>query len=118
MLHAFGSFLGKKKIGSFGDISCFSFDGIKNITSAEGGAIVTNDLNILERARDIRTLGIKGDSINRYQKKRTWSFQVEEQGWRYHMSDLNAALGISQLSRFPSLAKKDRNLPKNMMIIY
>ena len=110
--HAFGSFLGKKKIGSFGDISCFSFDGIKNITSAEGGAIVTNDLNILERARDIRTLGIKGDSINRYQKKRTWSFQVEEQGWRYHMSDLNAALGISQLSRFPSLAKKRQKLAK------
>tara|TARA_B100000035_G_scaffold313321_1_gene326762 strand:+ start:3557 stop:4672 length:1116 start_codon:yes stop_codon:yes gene_type:complete len=110
--HAFGSFLGKKKIGSFGDVSCFSFDGIKNITSAEGGAIVTNDLNIIKRARDIRTLGVKGDSINRYQKKRTWNFQVEEQGWRYHMSDLNAALGISQLSRFSSFAKKRQKLAK------
>ena len=67
--HAFGSFLGKKKIGSFGDVSCFSFDGIKNITSAEGGAIVTNDLNIIERARDIRTLGLKEIALIGIRKK-------------------------------------------------
>ena len=110
--HAFGSYLGKKKIGSFGDISCFSFDGIKNITSGEGGAIVSNDEEIIKKARDLRTLGVIGDSINRYQKKRTWSFDVKEQGWRYHMIDLNAALGISQFERFSKISKKRQSLAK------
>ena len=43
--HAFGSFYKNKKIGSIGDINCFSFDGIKNITSGEGGCVVTKDKN-------------------------------------------------------------------------
>ena len=60
--HAFGTKVNGKKIGSFGDITCFSFDGIKNITTGEGGCLVTASKKILSRARDIRLLGIENES--------------------------------------------------------
>ena len=112
--HAFGSFYHKKKIGSFGDISCFSFDGIKNITSGEGGCIVTNDKKILKKISDARVLGVEGESKKKYLKSRSWDFDVKEQGWRYHLSDLNAAIGRAQLKRF----KKFSNIRQNLAIQY
>ena len=104
--HAFGSYYKQKLIGSFGDIACFSFDGIKNITTGEGGCLVTNDKKVLQNAKDIRLLGVKNDTEKRYSGHRSWIYNVEQQGWRYHMSDINTALGIAQLKRFKVLAKK------------
>ena len=110
--HAFGSTLNNKKIGSFGDITCFSFDSIKNISCGEGGAIISKDNAFLQKASDIRTLGIEGDSKRRYQKKRTWFFNIKSQGYRYHMNDINAALGNAQLKRFSTFANKRQRLAK------
>jgi dTDP-4-amino-4,6-dideoxygalactose transaminase len=110
--HAFGSKYKNKKIGSFGDITCFSFDGIKNITCGEGGAIISNDKKFLKRASDVRTLGIEGDSKRRYLKQRTWSFDIKSQGYRYHMSDMNAAIGVVQLKRLPTFIKKRQSSSK------
>ena len=75
--HAFGTIYKKRKVGSFGDISCFSFDGIKNITSGEGGCIVTNDKRVFNRSRDIRLLGITNDSEKRYLGHRSWISDVK-----------------------------------------
>ena len=97
--HALGSQEGNELVGSFGDIVCFSFDGIKNITSGEGGCIVTSDEKVSRRVKDIRLLGVMNDSEARYSGKRSWEFDVNEQGWRYHMSDLMAAIGIEQLKK-------------------
>jgi dTDP-4-amino-4,6-dideoxygalactose transaminase len=108
--HAFGSTYHGRRVGSFGDIACFSFDGIKNITSGEGGCVVTDDEAILEHVRDARLLGVKNDTIKRYANQRSWDFDVTEQGWRYHMSDLMAAIGINQLQRFPEMAVMRQNL--------
>ncbi len=110
--HAFGSRYQGRLVGSFGDISCFSFDGIKNITSGEGGCIVSDDLNIHQRSSDLRLLGVEGDTQQRFKKKRSWDFDVRHQGWRYHMSDLMAALGSSQLDRFIHSAKTRQSLAK------
>ena len=88
-----------KKIGSFGDIVCFSFDGIKNITSGEGGCIVTSDSKIAEYVRDARLLGVKKDTENRFYGKRSWDFDVTHQGYRYHMSNLFASIGRAQLKK-------------------
>ncbi len=97
--HAFGgSYLGKK-VGSFGDTICFSFDGIKNITCGEGGAVFSSDPQVLERIKDARLLGVMKDSEKRYKNERSLEFDVVEQGWRYHMSDIMAAIGRVQLSR-------------------
>lgn len=106
--HAFGCEHRGRKIGSFGDVACFSFDGIKNITSGEGGALVTGDTEIAERARDARLLGVHKDTEKRYAGERSWEFDVTDQGWRYHMSDLMAAIGRVQLRRFEEEFKPKR----------
>jgi dTDP-4-amino-4,6-dideoxygalactose transaminase len=98
--HAFGCEYNNKKIGSFGDIICFSFDGIKNITSGEGGAIVTSDKKVLSFVKDGRLLSIEKDSEKRYLGQRSWDFDVKRQGYRYHMSNIFAAIGRIQLLKF------------------
>ena len=110
--HAFGTIYNGKRVGSFGDISCFSFDGIKNMTSGEGGCIVTNDEDLLAEIQDSRLLGVTKDTENRYNNKRSWIFEVKNQGWRYHMSNIMAAIGMEQLKKFPKIAKKRQNLAK------
>ena len=92
--HAFGSNFQDKRIGSFGDIACFSFDGIKNITSGEGGCIVSDDLRFIDKVKDLRLLGVINDSEKRFKGERSWDFDSIHQGWRYHMSNIMAAIGI------------------------
>lgn len=108
--HAFGTTYKNKKIGSQGDIACFSFDGIKNITSGEGGCISTKDKKVIDYIKDARLLGVINDTQKRYKNKRSLKFDVSIQGWRYHMSNLNAAIGIVQLKRFEQLSKKRKFL--------
>lgn len=110
--HAFGSSLGGRRIGSFGDISCFSFDGIKNITSGEGGCVVSADQTVLRRVRDARLLGVEKDSDQRYAGQRSWEFDVTAQGWRYHMSNVMAAIGLAQLARAGELAGARQRLAR------
>lgn len=110
--HAFGTEYGGKRIGGFGDIACFSFDGIKNITSGEGGCIVTDDEQVLKKLRDMRLLGVEKDTDRRYSGERSWEFDVTAQGWRYHMSNIMAAIGLEQLKRFPEFAEKRKALAK------
>lgn len=110
--HAFGTVHQGKRVGSFGDIACFSFDGIKNITSGEGGCIVTDDPEVLRKMRDARLLGVEKDTEKRYTGQRSWEFDVTEQGWRYHMSNIMAAIGIEQLKRFPQMAATRQRLAR------
>lgn len=108
--HAFGSTHRGARVGAAGDITCFSFDGIKNITSGEGGCVVTSDQDVLRRIRDARLLGVEKDSERRYAGERSWEFDVSAQGWRYHMSDIMAAIGLVQLGRLEEFAEKRRAL--------
>ncbi len=110
--HAFGTTYKSKRIGGFGDIACFSFDGIKNITSGEGGCIVTEDPVVLQKVRDARLLGVEKDTEMRYSGLRSWNFDVHCQGWRYHMSNIMAAIGIEQLKKFPQFAKRRQDLAR------
>ena len=110
--HAFGTIYNKKLIGSFGDIVCFSFDGIKNITTGEGGCVVSQDKRIIQKIQDSRLLGIHKDSEKRYKKARSWDFNVTDQGWRYHMSNIMAAIGKIQLKRFKFLSNKRKSLAR------
>lgn len=108
--HAFGTIHKGRRVGGFGDIACFSFDGIKNITSGEGGCIVSADPKVLQRVRDARLLGVEKDTENRYAGKRSWEIDVREQGWRYHMSNVMAAIGIEQMKKISDFSKKRREL--------
>jgi dTDP-4-amino-4,6-dideoxygalactose transaminase len=106
--HAFGTQYNGRAVGSFGDVTCFSFDGIKNITSGEGGCVVTDDMNVIQYVRDARLLGVVKDSDQRQKGERSWEFDVTTQGWRYHMSDIMASIGLAQLKRFEELAQVRR----------
>lgn len=110
--HAFGTSHRGKNVGGFGDIACFSFDGIKNITSGEGGCVVTEDLLVLRRIQDARLLGVEKDTDKRYSGQRSWEFDVTAQGWRYHMSNIMAAIGLGQLTRFPAMAQTRQRLAR------
>lgn len=115
--HAFGCSYKGRKIGSAADLACFSFDGIKNITSGEGGAVVTSDPEAAARIRDARLLGVEKDSEKRYAGQRSWDFDVSRRGYRCHMSNIFAAIGRVQLARLDhefapariALARRYRN---------
>jgi perosamine synthetase len=96
---AFGSTHGQRALGTFGRLGCFSFDPIKNITCGSGGAIVTGCGDLARSLEASRNLGIDQDSWSRLQGKRSWRYGVRRGGYRYHMSDLNAAIGLTQLGR-------------------
>ena len=97
--HAFGSSYRGRAVGSFGDITCFSFDPVKNITCGEGGAVVTVDSAIAQRIVRGRLLGIDNDTWSRYRNERNWFYEVVSGGHRAHLSNINAAIGLEQLKR-------------------
>jgi dTDP-4-amino-4,6-dideoxygalactose transaminase len=113
---AFGSYHDGLKVGVNGDVLCFSFDGIKNITSAEGGAVLTQDAALVERLKDCRLLGVEKDTEKRFSGQRSWDFDVLHQGFRFHMSNVNAAIGIEQLKRIESFKASRQGIAKKYLI--
>lgn len=95
--HAFGSRSDGRMIGSFGDITCFSFGPVKTITTLEGGAIVTRDPADVQALHELRHLGIDSDTDARYRNQRNWDFDVVRQGFRCHLGSVPAAIGLAQL---------------------
>lgn len=110
--HAFGSSYKGKKIGSFGDVTCFSFDPIKNITCGEGGAVVLANDEVAEEIRRKRILGIDKDTWHRYRNERSWFYEVTTLGYRYHMSNINAAIGLVQFKKLNTFIDKKRRIVK------
>lgn len=110
---AFGSKRNGKLIGSNGDIICFSFDGIKNITSGEGGAILSSDRAFIQKIKDTRLLGVEKDTEKRFEGKRSWDFDVKEQGFRYHMSNIMASIGIIQIDRINTFKNRRQKVALN-----
>lgn len=108
--HSFGCKRDNRFIGCEGDVICFSFDGIKNITSGEGGAILSSDINLIQRLQDTRLLGVEKDSEKRYKKERSWDFDVKYQGFRYHMSNIFAAIGREQLRKIDHIREKRQQI--------
>ncbi|MCX7817482.1 MAG: DegT/DnrJ/EryC1/StrS family aminotransferase [Syntrophales bacterium] len=108
--HAFGSSYRGRKIGSFGDITCFSFDPIKNITCGEGGAVVVHNDEIADEIRRKRILGIDKDTWHRYRNERSWFYEVTTQGYRYHMSNVNAAIGLAQFRKLNKFVERKRDI--------
>ncbi len=110
--HAFGSTYKGKKIGSLGDITCFSFDPIKNLTCGEGGAVVLNEEKLAQEIIRKRILGIDKDTWQRYKNERSWFYEVVTTGFRYHMSNINAAIGLVQLKKLDQVLVKKKDIVK------
>jgi dTDP-4-amino-4,6-dideoxygalactose transaminase len=98
--HAFPTRYKGRMIGSFGDATCFSFYANKTITTGEGGMLVTDDRRLFERVKVMRLHGINRDVWNRFTDETAeWEYDVVAPGFKYNMSDINAAIGLAQLER-------------------
>ena len=115
--HACGGEYKGKKLGSLGDLGCFSFHAVKNLATGDGGAITTNNRDFYERLKKLRWLGISKDTWAREKKERmgrlkryTWYYNVEEIGYKYHMNDIQAAIGLVQLEKLDKMNEKRRQI--------
>jgi len=112
--HAVGTFHNSKHVGTLGDTGCFSFYPTKNITTAEGGMVITNSKKIAEKVRRLRSHGMSRSLKSRYSSGYPWVFDITEPGYNYRLDEIRAALGISQLKRI----KKINELRKNAALYY
>jgi dTDP-4-amino-4,6-dideoxygalactose transaminase len=102
--HSFGSTDNfGRKIGSFGQFVTFSFDPVKNITAIDGGAIIVEDVEVAQRVRHMRLLGQRQDQKVLDQNKRSWRYDVDGKGYRYHLANLHAAIGIEQMKKIETI---------------
>lgn len=106
--HAFGSRYQGRAVGSFSDIAVFSFDPVKTITCIDGGLVVVRTEEEANLLREMRLIGMGQPSTLMYQNRRAWTYDVTRLGFRYHMANLHAALGLSQLSKFDHIAETRR----------
>ncbi len=97
--HSVGSIYGKKKIGGLSTFTCFSFYPIKNMTAIEGGAITTNDSKWVDRLRRLVLHGLDKDAWKRYTSDGKPQTYVTEPGFKYNMTDVQAAVGLHQLDK-------------------
>ena len=87
-----------KPVNQYADYSCYSFYATKNLTTGEGGALAFKDASIIDRARNLTLHGLSKKSWQRYEKGGHWFYDVIETGYKYNMSDLQAAIGLSQVN--------------------
>lgn len=98
--HAFPTKFDNKYVGTFGDITCFSFYANKTITTGEGGMLVTNNDQLQNRVKIMRLHGINRDIWSRFtDNKASWEYDVVAPGFKYNMPDVNAAIGLAQLEK-------------------
>jgi perosamine synthetase len=99
--HACGAWYGDRPIGSISELTSFSFHAVKNLATGDGGMLTLNDPELDARLRRSRWLGINKDTWVRADdgKGYAWAYNVEEFGFKSHMNDIAAALGLAQLGR-------------------
>lgn len=117
--HACGSSYHGKKIGSISPFTCFSFHAVKNLATGDGGMITVKDKKTADRLRRLRWCGINKNTWDRlediYEEEKAyriygWHYEVEELGYKYHMNDINAAIGLVQLQKLDKSNQKRRTL--------
>lgn len=108
--HAAGGKYKNELIGKRGNTTCFSFYATKNLTTGEGGIITTNNSKIADFITKNRLHGISSDAWKRYSKTGSWRYSVEYSGWKYNMTDIQAALGIHQLKKLNKFIRQRRKL--------
>lgn len=101
--HATGARYRGRPIGSLGDATAFSFYATKNLTTGEGGALTTNRADVAERVRIMTLHGMNRDAWRRYDKGGSWYYEVVAPGYKYNLSDIQAALGLVQLRRLKEM---------------
>lgn len=106
--HAIGSDYKDSKVGSckYSDMTVFSFHPVKNITTGEGGAITTNNEELYKKLLAYRSHGVHKEG----EMRETWEYEMPELGYNYRLTDIQAALGISQLKKLDAFKKRRREI--------
>jgi len=108
--HATGTRMpGGRPLGAEGDLACFSFDAIKTLTCVDGGLVVTRDAAEAARLHPLRLLGMTQPNERLYSNSRAYKYDVLGPGYRYHLANLHAAIGSSQLRRLPEFIANRRH---------
>jgi perosamine synthetase len=114
--HACGALYKGTKTGTIGDISAFSFHAVKNLTTGEGGMILTRDKKIDSRLRILRWVGINKETWQRVKTEGySWEYNIEEVGYKYHLSDVASAIGLVQLKKFEKGNERRREIAKRYL---
>jgi len=121
--HACGSEYKKRKIGSIGDATCFSFHAVKNLATGDGGMITTDNKEVYELLKRLRWVGIdkstweRTEAIEEAMKSERkeygrygWYYEVNELGYKYHMNDIAAAIGLVQLKKLEKTNQRRREI--------
>jgi len=108
--HALPAAYRGRRIGSIGELTVFSFYATKNLCTGEGGMVTTADTTLADRIRQRRLHGMTRDAWKRYTDAGTWRYDVAYPGFKYNMTDINAALGIVQLRRLDEMQAARRRI--------
>jgi UDP-4-amino-4,6-dideoxy-N-acetyl-beta-L-altrosamine transaminase len=110
--HSLGAEFKKQKVGSFANITTFSFHPVKHITTGEGGMCVTNDKALSNKLEKLRNHGINKDAKDRYGPDASWFYDIEFLSRNYRITDFQAALGISQLKKLDYFLRRRNEIAK------
>lgn len=115
--HSFGSTYKGRKSGEIADFTCFSFHAVKNLTTAEGGAVTWRDISGIDNEeiyKQFMFLSLHGQSKDALAKAKIggWEYDIVFPGYKCNMTDIMASLGLSQLQRYPTLLKRRREIIK------
>ncbi|MGA2317672.1 MAG: DegT/DnrJ/EryC1/StrS family aminotransferase [Thermodesulfobacteriota bacterium] len=110
--HGCGGEYKGQKLGFLGDFGCFSFHAVKNMSTGEGGMITTDDPELYRRLLKLRWMGISKDTWSREEKdeKYSWYYNVDEVGFKYHMNDIPAAIGLVQLKKLEKMNRRRKEI--------
>jgi dTDP-4-amino-4,6-dideoxygalactose transaminase len=101
--HAFGSAYHGRPVGSFSDVCVFSFDPVKALTAVDAGIVVVDDELELHRLRHLRLLGSDQPVEAIYRNEKTWDYDAVDIGYRYHLSNVHAAVGLAQIAKLDGI---------------
>ena len=109
--HALGADYKSRPVGSLADLSTFSFHPVKHITTAEGGMVTTRETDLAQRMRRFRNHGITSDHRQR-EAQGSWLYEMADLGYNYRLTDLQCALGISQLRKLKTWIDRRQNIAR------
>jgi len=107
--HALGATLNGTRVGTLADMTVFSFHPVKHIATGEGGMILTEDAQLDAILRTFRNHGITTDARTRAETG-AWFYEMHDLGYNYRMTDIQAALGTSQMSKLPRFLERRREI--------